>query len=235
MDWPASFLMYNPASMNPPSFELVIFDCDGVLVDSEPLANRIIVEMMGEYGYQVNEAEFLREFSGTTLPYREKTIAQKLDWNPPQNFLAELSHRLETRAAKELQPIPHVRELIESLNVPVCVASNGNREEIGLRLQVAGLTEIVGNRIFSATEVPHPKPAPDVYLAAAKAFGVAPSQCVVVEDSVPGVTAGIRAGMRVYGHAALTDERSLREAGAIPFFSMPQLKVILAREYSPVQ
>ncbi len=227
--------MYNPASMNQPSFELVIFDCDGVLVDSEPLANRIIVEMMGEYGYQVNEAEFLREFSGTTLPYREKTIAQKLGWTPPQNFLAELSHRLETRAANELQPIPHARELIESLNTPVCVASNGNRAEIGLRLQVAGLTDLIGGRIFSATEVAHPKPAPDVYLAAAKAFGVSPSQCIVVEDSVPGVTAAIRAGMRVYGHAVLTNEESLREAGASPFFSMLELKDILAREHSLVQ
>jgi beta-phosphoglucomutase-like phosphatase (HAD superfamily) len=116
------------------------------------------------------------------------------------------------------------------LSVPICVASNGSREEIVLRLKIAGLTEYFGNAIFSGLEFPHPKPAPDVFLAAAKAFNVSPSRCIVVEDSVPGVTAAVRAGMKVYGYATFTPSESLRAAGAIPFANMMELKSIIARE-----
>jgi HAD superfamily hydrolase (TIGR01509 family) len=127
----------------------------------------------------------------------------------------------------ELKPVPGIYELLKSLSVPVCIASNGSRDEIKLRLKIAHLTQYFGDSIFSGLEVPNPKPAPDVYLAAARAFNVPPSRCIVVEDSVPGVTAAVRAGIKVYGHAACTDAGMLKEAGAIPFANMLELKNIL--------
>ena len=218
--------------MNSSSFKLAIFDCDGVLVDSEPLANRVFVQIIREHGFEVDEPAYLKKFSGITLPDRINTTAQELNWEPPQDFLDVFNERLAVLTEQELQPVRGIHELIESLSVPLCVASNGTREEITMRLKVSKLTSFFGNAVFSGLEVPNPKPAPDVYLAAAQSFGISPSQCIVIEDSIPGVTAGVRAGMRVYGHAAFTPADKLREAGAIPFATMFELKEMLAMKDS---
>ena len=129
--------------------------------------------------------------------------------------------------------MPGIHDLLDSLSVPVCVASNGSREEITLRLKVSNLTGRFGGAIFSGTEVPRPKPWPDVYLAAAEAFHMPPSRCVVVEDSLLGLTAAVRAGMKVYGHATFYPAESLQAAGAIPFASMPELQKILGNGHHP--
>ncbi len=213
--------------MNITTFDLVIFDCDGVLVNSEPLANQVYVSMLGEYGYQVNTEEYQREFSGAAIYQRLAVTSKRLSWTPPENFLSIFNERLAALTEKELQPVNGIHSLIESLSVPICVASNGSRDEITLRLRLAELTHHFGGAIFSGLEVPQAKPAPDVFLAAASSFNISPSRCIVIEDSVPGVTAAVRAGMRVYGHAALTPVESLREAGAIPFANMMELKNIL--------
>ena len=113
--------------------------------------------------------------------------------------------------------------------MPICIGSNGTRSEILLRLKIANLTEKFENAIFSGIEVAHPKPAPDVFLAAAQFFNIPPSRCIVIEDSVPGVTAAVRAGMRVYGHAAFTPASTLQAAGAIPFANMFELKSMLTQ------
>lgn len=165
---------------------------------------------------------------------RIKSVSKELNWLPPDGFLQTFRERLAPLTERELEIVPGVYELINSLNVPACVASNGTREEIMLRLKLVNLTESLGTAIFSGMEVPNPKPAPDVYLAAANAFNVHPSQCLVVEDSIPGVTAAIRAGMSVYGHAAFTPKQALQQAGAIPFANMFELKEILAREFQHV-
>lgn len=209
------------------SFDLVIFDCDGVLVDSEPLTNQVYVQMLGEFGYQVDTEAYLREFSGAALPKRLEVTSNKLNWTPPENFLSIFNERLSVLTEKKLQPVIGIHSLIESLSVPICVASNGSREEIALRLKIAQLTDRFGDAIFSGLEVPHPKPAPDVFLAAAKAFNVSPARCIVIEDSVPGVTAAVRAGMKVFGHAAFTPSESLEEAGAMPFANMMELQKTL--------
>ena len=220
--------MYNPALMNTNStFDLVIFDCDGVLVESEALACQIYVQMFAEYGYPLDYEETLHKFYGVTLSNRLKVSAQELGWTPPEDFMPIFNQRLLDLSERDLQTIPHIHELIESLSVPMCVASNGTRAEIVFRLKVARLTERFGDAIFSGMEVPHPKPAPDVYLAAARAFNIHPSRCAVIEDSILGVTAGVRAGMKVYGHATFNSAESLRAAGAIPFSNMLELKMIL--------
>lgn len=213
--------------MNNPSFDLVIFDCDGVLVNSEPLANQVFVHMLGEYGHQVDMEEYQREFSGAAIYKRLESSSQKLNWTPPANFLSIFNARLSDLTEKELKPVPGIHALIESLSVPICIASNGSREEIALRLKIARLTKYFRNAVFSGLEVPHPKPAPDVFLAAAKAFNISPARCIVIEDSALGVTAAVRAGMKVYGHAACTPSESLRKAGAIPFANMMELKTHL--------
>lgn len=213
--------------MNTNPFELVIFDCDGVLVESEALACQIYVQMFAEYGYPLDYNETLYKFYGVTLSNRLKVSAQELDWTPPADFIPIFNERLLALSERELRPIAHIHELIDSLSVPMCVASNGTREEIVFRLKVARLTECFGEAIFSGMEVPHPKPAPDVYLAAAQSFNIHPSRCVVIEDSILGVTAGVRAGMKVYGHATFNSAESLRAAGAIPFANMLELKAIL--------
>jgi len=214
--------------MNTKPYDLVIFDCDGVLVESEALVCRIYVDMFAKYGHPLDYTETLYKFYGVTLSNRLKVSAQELGWTPPEEFIPIFNERLLELSERELKTIPHIHELIESITVPMCVASNGSRDEIVFRLKVAGLTERFGDVIFSGTEVPHPKPAPDVYLAAANAFKIHPSRCVVVEDSVLGVTAAVRAGMRVYGHATFNSAESLQAAGAIPFGSMPELQKILS-------
>ena len=220
--------MYNPALMGTKFYDLVVFDCDGVLVDSEPITNKVYVQMLSEYGYEVNEAEFLREFWGKAMTQRLEVISRKLGWTPPEDFVSVYLERLVAINCKELKPVDGVRVLIKSLTIPYCVASNGSQHEIAQRLNVTQLADLfVGKKIFSGTEMPHPKPAPDVYLAAAKAFKLPPERCIVIEDSIPGITAGIRAGMKVYGHAAFTAPETIRQAGAIPFNSMADLQKVL--------
>ena len=211
----------------PYPFDLAIFDCDGVLVDSEPLANEVFVQIVQEFGFEVDKAEYLKKFSGVTLTDRFETAARELDWSPPQNIIEVFNERLIERTKRELQPVDGIEDLLRSLPVPLCVASNGSREEINLRLKVSNLAPFFSGAIFSGLEVPNAKPAPDVYLAAAKSFNVPPSNCIAIEDSIPGVTAGVRAGMRVYGHAALTPASKLKDAGAIPFSNMHELKEML--------
>jgi HAD superfamily hydrolase (TIGR01509 family) len=221
--------MYNPAPMKNSNYDLVIFDCDGVLVNSEPLANQVYIGILEEHGHQVNSDEYLQEFSGASISQRLAVTTKKLNWTPPSNFTDLFQERLALLSRQELKPVPGIHELIESLTVPICIGSNGTRSEILLRLRIAKLTDYFENVIFSGYEVPNPKPAPDVFLAAAQSFNVPPSRCIVIEDSIPGVTAGVRAGMRVYGHAAFTPVEDLRKAGAIPFANMMELKSMLVQ------
>jgi len=221
--------MYNPASMKNTNYDLVIFDCDGVLVNSEPLANQVYVGILEEHGHQVNSEAYLQEFSGASITQRLEVTSRKLNWTPPSNFTSIFHERLAALANQELKAVPGIHELIDSLTVPICIGSNGTRSEIQLRLKIAQLTEKFENAIFSGIEVAHPKPAPDVFLAAAKSFNVPPSRCIVIEDSIPGITAAVRAGMRVYGHAVFTPAEALQAAGAIPFANMMELKHMLAQ------
>ena len=214
--------------MKTKSYDLVIFDCDGVLVNTEPLANHVFVQILSEHGHAVNAEEYLHIMAGETIINRMRMAEQKLNWSAPTNFMSLFDERMIQLTQREVQPIAGIHALLESLTVPVCVASNGSRAEIILRLQLTNLTRFFNDKIFSGLEVPHPKPAPDVFLEAARAFNVPASRCIVVEDSVPGATAAVRAGMRVYGHAAFTPAESLKAAGAIPFANMSALQNILA-------
>ncbi|CAG1016632.1 phosphoglycolate phosphatase [Anaerolineales bacterium] len=213
--------------MNTKPFDLVIFDCDGVLVDSERIDYIVLEQIMREHGYVLEEKSLLENYPGMAFPERIAAMSRDLNWTPPTRFFDIFSEYLVSVSEKELKAVPGIHDLLESLSVPICIASNGTRDEVTMRLRIAGLTDYFNGAIFSGLDVPNPKPAPDVYLAAAQAFHVPPSRCVVVEDTVLGVTAAVRAGMKVYGHAAFTSAESLRRAGAIPFGNMMELRTFL--------
>jgi len=198
---------------------LVIFDCDGVLVDSEILAHELLAEMMTELGHPRTTAEAIEEFAGRSLPdilaYVEGVLGRKLPDEVGLRYGRRLAHRLRD----DLKPIAGVKAAIASLHHRRCVASSSSLERIRLSLDVTGLTSLFGGNIFSAMQVAHGKPAPDLYLFAASMMGVGATQCVIVEDSPLGVRAGVSAGMMVIGfaggaHASPNLAQNLSTAGA---------------------
>jgi HAD superfamily hydrolase (TIGR01509 family) len=207
---------------------LVIFDCDGVLVDSEPIVNRVYVELMRERGFEINERHSLLAYSGTHMAARLSAYGRELSWEPDSTFAAEFYERLEHQLRSDLHPVEGVRTVLEALTTNPSVASNGTVPAVRERLRLTGLTEYFGPRIFSAIDMGAPKPAPDVFLAAAAHSGVPPAACVVVEDSTAGVRGGFAAGMTVLGYTAIADATSLRDAGATETFGhMDQLLDLL--------
>jgi HAD superfamily hydrolase (TIGR01509 family) len=210
-------------------FELVIFDCDGVLVDSEPLANRVLQERLGSVGLQMPLAEVMRTFVGKT---REACIvrAGELLGRPlPENFAADWDRVLYRQLEEELQAVEGVAALLDRLRIPYCAASNSSPERLKLGLQATGLWTRFEGRAFSAQEVENPKPAPDLFLHAARRMGAEPGRCAVVEDTPTGVRAGIAAGMTVFAFAAAghADRDGLVQAGGRLFHHMDELASLL--------
>ncbi len=210
------------------SHELVIFDCDGVLVDSEPPANRVLCDAICALGLPTDVATVTERFKGRSLADCVRLIEADLGKPVPPDFQTRLNDSTYQAFREELRPVPGAEQAVRGLSVPVCVASSGSHEKMRLTLGLTGLLPLFGERLFSATEVERGKPAPDLFLHAARAMGVRPECCVVVEDSVPGVRGACAAGMRVLGLAREEDPAALRAAGAEPFESMTQLLGILA-------
>ena len=210
---------------------LVIFDCDGVLIDSEPIANRVFRDRLASAGLVMTLQDVMREFVGRTKDGCMARATEMLGRPLPPGFSQEWDDALFRALEAEVQPVVGVPELLDSLQVPWCVASNGNRDRMLLALQAAGLGGRVEGRVFTAAEVAHPKPAPDLFLHAAKTMGAAPSECAVVEDTPTGVRAAIAAGMATFGYAgaAHTDAQALRSLGATTFRSMRDLPALLER------
>ena len=199
-------------------------------MDSEPIANRVFAEQLGLHGFTLTAEEVMRRFVGNS---RDNCIALagEMRGQPlPATFGKEWDDAFHVALAREVRPIPGVAELLRSLPMPYCVASNGEPEHMRIGLTAAGLMPLVEGRLFSAALVAHPKPAPDVYLHAARTMGVPPGHCAVVEDTPTGVRAGIAAGMRVFAYAAgpQTDRKVVAELGATVFDDMRQLKQLLA-------
>jgi len=209
--------------------QLLIFDCDGVLVDSEPIVHRVFVEMLAEHGFELGFDETLREFAGSSMSNRLTTIEERLGWSVPADFTVSFDHRLAESLRQHLRPVPGVVEVVAQVGRPRCVASNGSHADMRARLSLAGLLDQFDPHLFSASEVAQAKPHPDLFLIAAEQMGVAASRCAVVEDSLAGVQAGVRAGMRVFGYVGLTDGRMLQEAGAVVFGHMSELPGLLCR------
>lgn len=178
---------------------LVIFDCDGVLVDSEPISLRLLYDTLTEAGVAIDAATVKARFLGRSLASTRAMVAEEFGLNVPDAMLETMRDRLYAAFRAELTAIPGVAETLAGLKAPFCVASSSQTERIRLSLEIAGLLPAFEGRIFSATEVARGKPAPDLFLHAAARMGVPPAACLVVEDSPAGVAAGKAAGMRVVG------------------------------------
>ena len=211
-------------------FDLVIFDCDGVLIDSEPIANRVLTERLRVAGLELSPDEVMRRFVGRTRAGCLALAAELLSRELPPAFAQDWDAALFEAFEKELRPIDGVAEVLDGLALPFCVASNSSPDRMRVSLGASGLLPRFAGRTFSSAEVARPKPAPDLFLHAAKTLGAAPSRCAVVEDTPTGARAGVAAGMTVFGFAggAHTSADALRAEGATPFRRMRDLAALLS-------
>ena len=209
-------------------FEAVIFDCDGVLVDSEPIANRVFAEALTDIGLPTTYEQAVADFMGLSMTACLQRVAHRLGTAVPQNFLPNLTELTYKAFEKELQPVAGIVDALMEISLPVCVASSGEVSKMQLTLGLTGLLPRFHGRLFSATQVARGKPHPDIFLHAARGIGVSPERCVVVEDSVPGIQGGVAAGMVVLGFAGgLTPAEELAKAGATVFYDMAKLPGLL--------
>ena len=213
---------------------LVIFDCDGVLVDSEGISNAVLARMLGEQGLTMTVAESRRAFQGLLLSDVLLQAQERLGRELPEDWLARFEQLRAEAFHRELEPVPGAAravELILAAGFAVCVASQGKLEKTQLSLTLTGLRHLFAeNTLFSAYQVAHGKPHPDLFLHAARTMRARPAECVVVEDTPSGVLAAVAAGMRVLGYAADSEESALCEAGAETFDSLEQLPGLLAND-----
>ena len=209
---------------------LVIFDCDGVLVDSEPIAVRIDVEMLAEVGVTMSEEEVIERFVGRSPEVILTETEARLGRRVPEGWFERGETRIRRAYATELRPVDGISEALAEIGDPVCVASSSGHESLRYKLELTGLYERFAGHIFSATEVASGKPAPDLFLHAASRMGAAPGDCVVVEDSRYGVQAARAAGMDVLGYAGgLTPGDVLEGPRTVVFDDMSALPQLLAR------
>ncbi|MFF7603482.1 HAD family hydrolase [Streptomyces mirabilis] len=202
-------------------YDLVIFDNDGVLVDSEPISNTILAAYLTELGHPTSYEESIRDYMGSAMHRIHELVQERSGQRLPEVFDDVFHGRVFAAFERELQPVPGAVQLLEKLaadEVPYCVASSGSHERIRVGHRKTGLDRWFGEgRVFSSQDVGRGKPAPDLFLYAAERMGVAPERCVVVEDSPLGVRAANSAGMDVYGFTAMTPAAKL--TGATQLFS----------------
>lgn len=208
--------------------ELVIFDCDGVLVDSERITNQVFVDVLNEEGIPASLEDMARYFVGYSLDQSISVIKKVYGREPQADFLQRYRPRRDIVLRAELQPVAGVREVLQQLAWPRCVASNSSAAKVREMLALTDLAMYFDDRIFSAADLGQPKPAPDVYLHAAASFGYPPSSCLVIEDTEVGVRAAAAASMRVYAYTGTMDGSRLLKAGAERVFdNMQQLPALM--------
>jgi HAD superfamily hydrolase (TIGR01509 family) len=192
----------------------VIFDCDGVLVDSEPISNRVLAHLLTEIGLPMTPERSIETFMGRSWPACLQIIEELLGAPPPAD-LTERYRSARNEALQNVHPVDGIEEALARIDLPACVASSGDHTKMELTLSVTGLRDRFDGRIFSAYDIGgRGKPAPDLFLHAAQQMGFDPQSTAVVEDSGPGVEAGVAAGMHVFGYridapTTFTDMREL--------------------------
>jgi HAD superfamily hydrolase (TIGR01509 family) len=201
---------------------LMIFDCDGVLIDSEILSAEVDCEFLREIGYEITPEELAHRFAGFTTEAIFERAGEELGQEVPKELIRRAEAETDRRLAEKVDPIPGVTEMLDRLDGPRCICSNSRLERLRVSLTKAGLWDRFRPYVYSAREVGEGrgKPAPDVFLHAARAFDVTPADCIVVEDSVTGVTGAVTAGMRVIGFTGASHIRpghgeTLMDAGAL--------------------
>src|SRR3954469_3717285 len=201
----------------------IIFDCDGVLVDSEPLSNAALAATLTDLGMATPAGGAPRRYKGRAWASVEADVAARAGGNAPAGLAERYREAMFAAFARDLRPVPGVEAALDAIGLPVCVASSGEHEKMRYTLGQTGLLARFEGRLFSATDVEHGKPAPDLFLHAAARMGWDPATTAVVEDSPVGARAGVAAGMTVFGYARETDPAELAAAGAAVFSDMAEL------------
>jgi HAD superfamily hydrolase (TIGR01509 family) len=225
------------AAMKAIPFDAVLFDCDGVLVDSEPITNRVLAEMLGELGWDLTVEESMRIFTGKAVKDETALIEARTGFAITPEWLHRFRLRRNEALERDLVAIPGAavaaRALHAALDGRIACASGADRFKVELQLEKIGILDCFEGRIFSGHEQPRSKPAPDVYLAASAALGVDPTRCAVVEDTITGARAGVAAGATVFGYSPSdlghSSPDALRAVGVAHVFTdMAQLPSLLA-------
>ncbi|GAA2923673.1 HAD family hydrolase [Streptomyces mexicanus] len=211
-------------------YDLVIFDNDGVLVDSEPVSNRLLAEYLTELGHPTSYEDSIRDYMGSAMHRVHDLVLERTGKRLPDDFDDVFHARVFAAFERELKPVPGIVAVLEKLaadGTPYCVASSGSHERIRVGHRATGLDRWFDDaRIFSSQDVGRGKPAPDLFLHAARRMGVEPARCVVVEDSPLGVQAAVAAGMDVLGFTAMTPAGRLTGAAHL-FATMEELPDLL--------
>jgi len=205
----------------------IIFDCDGVLVDTEKIGNGILLEMAAEHGFEMKIEDAYRDFNGRNLKECFQHIETAIDKKLPDNFETAYRERSFEAFRTQVKPMEGVVEFIDQLKISYCVASSGPVDKIRLNLEVAGLLDKFEGKIFSSYQIKSWKPEPGIFLHAAKEMGFDVKDCIVVEDSKAGVKAGINGGFKVYGFANGYNNEDLENEGAILFHSFEELSGLI--------
>jgi HAD superfamily hydrolase (TIGR01509 family) len=217
------------------NFDLIIFDCDGVLVDSEVISCRAHAETLTRHGYPITADQVFDRFLGRSMRKATLEIEAELGRPLPEDFQTQVYAEIFRSFAASLEATPHIEETLAAIVTPVCVASSGPPEKISTSLNHVGLYDRFAPHIFSAVQVSNGKPAPDLFLFAAEQMRTSPARCLVIEDSVAGITGALAAGMTVFGyhggsHCRPDTADTLRAAGAaVTFDDMRQLPDLIAR------
>ncbi len=218
--------------MTPEPLRLVIFDCDGVLVDSEGPSNRLVAQEITALGWPMTTEQSIALFVGARLSDMPPVIEAKLGHPVPPGWVDRLRYKLIDLLAHEVEAMPGAHDALRAttaLGLPYRIASNSSHEEMAVKFERVAMAELVHGRTHSARDVRAGKPAPDLFLYAAAQSGIPPAACLVVEDSVPGAQAARAAGMACVGLAPHGDDPALRAAGAVLIRSLDELPAILRR------
>ena len=208
-------------------YKCIIFDCDGVIVDSEEITNRVLSEMANEVGINIEMKYANENFIGKSLEAIFQDLEGKIKGNLPANFEIEFRNRTFELFKKDLKPIEGIHSLLEKIFIPVCVASGGPIEKIKLNLKKINLFERFENKIFSSYEIQSWKPSPKIFEFAAKEMGFKPYECAVIEDSLSGIVAALDGGFDVFGFANKHNYDAFEKKGAKIFFEMNHLYNLL--------
>ena len=208
-------------------FKCIIFDCDGVLVDSEATSTSVIVDIARDHGVDLDLEYAINEFAGQSLAYCLEYIQERTNVPLPNNIISVFRERTFKAFQSDLKPISGIRDLLSRLTCPICVASNAPLNKIEFNLGLLNLLDYFKGNLFSAYQINKWKPEPDLFLYAADKMGYDPKDCVVIEDSLAGVTAARAGGFEVYGYASKHSANKLKEAGAVVFYDMNLLDQLL--------
>lgn len=209
-------------------YQAIIFDCDGVLVDSEAISCGVLIDLAKELGVEFDLSYAVKHFSGTSLKYVMDHIQSLLGAPLPKDFEKKYRGLCTLRFQTQIKPVKGIVDVLEALRVPFCVASNGPLSKMDLNLRLTGLDGYFRGKMFSAYEINAWKPDPALFLTAAKFLGVEPKKCAVIEDSLAGVQAGIKGGFDVYALSHTHQSNVLKNEGAIVFKEMTELLPLLS-------